>query len=183
MRPAPHRRATLIRETPEDERPRERLLAAGPGALSDVELVAVLLRSGYPGASALDLAEELLRDHGGGIAGLVGTSFPLLKRHGLGEAKASFLLAAVELARRLARTDLPKRRPMSRPEAVVKYLALRFTSRDQELMGALFIDVRNRLIGEREIYRGTINRPAAGAGRLDPPGASGRGRGDLPAGG
>lgn len=146
---------SLIRDLPEDERPRERLLAQGSEALSDAELLAVLLRTGTRGKSAVEMATELLVE-ADGLSGLVGTSFPEVRRPGLGEAKAATLLAGIELGRRLARAKLRERRPLSRPEDVVQYLALRYPLRGQEILGALFLDGRHRLLGERELYRGTL---------------------------
>jgi DNA repair protein RadC len=149
----------LIKEIPEDERPRERLVAMGSGALSDAELIAVLLRMGHEGTSALKLAAVLLREHGG-LWGLVGAQPATLKRRGLGNAKAAALLAAVEIGRRLAREQLPARHPLTRPAEVARYLVLQYQQRDQEVMGALFLDVRHRLIGDKEIFRGTLHRAA-----------------------
>jgi DNA repair protein RadC len=157
--------AGLIRELPEDERPRERLLAQGARALGDAELVAVLLRSGRPGASALDVARELLREVGG-VAGLAAVPPGSLRRRGLAGAKAAGLLAAVELGRRLARAEIAEREPLARPSAVASYLALRFALREQELLGALYLDVRNRLLAERELYRGTLSRAAVEPRRI-----------------
>ena len=149
--------ARLIRELPSDERPRERLLANGSGALADSELVAVLLRTGRAGTSALELGRELLREHGG-LQGLLGARPEALRRRGLGQAKAAALLAAVELGRRLARAQVPDREPLLHPSAVARYLLLRFGVPDQEVMGALYVDVRHRLLAEAEIFRGTLNR-------------------------
>ena len=149
----------MIRELPETERPRERLLARGSQALSEAELVAVLLRTGKPGTSARQMALELLRDLGG-LSGLLEANPLALRRFGLGPAKSASLLAAVEIGRRLAREEMPQRHPLTRPSEVVRYLALRYRVRDQEVMGALFLDARNRLIGEREVYRGTLQRAA-----------------------
>lgn len=149
----------LIRELPEDERPRERLLSAGAEALSDAELLGVLLRTGRRGASAVDLGRELLRTSGG-LGGLVGTGSSSLRRAGLGDAKAAGILAAIEIGRRLARGQLPEREPLGHPAAVARYLALRFSVPDQEVMGALFVDTRHRLLGESDVYRGTLNRAA-----------------------
>jgi DNA repair protein RadC len=152
--------AQLIRELPADERPRERLLAHGASTLSDGELVAVLLRTGRRGASALDVARELLATTGGlpGLAAVARRGH--LERRGLGPVKEATLIAAVELARRLARTDLPEREPLAHPAAAASYLALRYAGRDQEILGALYLDTRHRLIAERELYRGTLNRAA-----------------------
>jgi DNA repair protein RadC len=152
----PHR---TIREMPSRDRPRERLLREGGPALSDSELLAVMLRTGCTGLSALDLAQGLLIDSGG-LAGLVTLEARALRRRGLGAAKQASLLAAVELARRLARAELPERLGLGHPEAVARYLLLRYADRDQEVMGALFLDIRNRLLGEGELFRGTLGRAA-----------------------
>ncbi len=152
--------STSIRELSPAERPRERLLAHGSQTASDAELVAILLRTGRPGYSAVDVARELLSECGG-LVGLLGALPESLRRRGLGPAKASALLAAVEVGRRLAKARLPSRRPLDRPESVAEYLVLRYSRRDQEIMGALYLDTRQRLIGEREVYRGTLNRAAA----------------------
>jgi DNA repair protein RadC len=150
----------LIRELPPDERPRERLLAGGATALSDAELLALLLRTGSRGASSLSLARGVLAALGG-LDGLAATSIEGLKRKGVGSAKAATVVAALELGRRLARAAVPLDDPLSRPEAVARYLALRFDVRGQEVLGALFLDGRHRLLGESEIFRGTIDRAAA----------------------
>ncbi|HEV7516189.1 MAG TPA: DNA repair protein RadC [Thermoanaerobaculia bacterium] len=152
--PAPEH---LIRELPETERPRERLLDQGSGALSDAELIAVLLRTGKVGCSALQMARELLSETAG-LGGLLGLSAPALRRSGLGPAKVAALLAAIEIGRRLAREEIGERESIAGPRDVARYLALRYQVRDQEVMGALFLDSRKRLLGEREIYRGTLDR-------------------------
>ena len=143
----------------EEERPRERLLKNGAQVLSDAELLAVLLKNGRPGASVLDLARELLRESGG-LAGLTAGNALSLRRRGVGPVKLACLLAAVELACRLAQARIPDREPLNRPASIARYVALRYGARDQEVMGALFVDIRNRLLGEREMYRGTLNRAA-----------------------
>jgi DNA repair protein RadC len=147
----------LIRELPEGERPRERLLQHGGSSLSDSELLAVLLRTGRRGASALQMGMDVLRENGG-LAGLLTATPHSLRRNGLGPAKAAALLAAVELGRRLAREQLLDREPLSRPVDVARYLALRYQTCDQEVMGALFLDARSLLLGEREMFRGTLSR-------------------------
>lgn len=150
----------LIRELPESERPRERLLKQGSDALSDAELVAVLLRTGVKGVSAVQMATELLQETGG-LAGLVALTPQSLRRKGLGLAKAASLLAALQIASRLAREQLGERVPLTRPAEVARYLALRYWARDQEVMGALFLDSRSRLMGEKELFRGTLDRAVA----------------------
>lgn len=154
------RRAGTLRELDPDERPRERLLRHGGEVLADSELVAVVLGTGRRGHSAVDLARDVL-DECGGLVGLLGAGPQSLRCNGLGPAKAAALLAAVELGRRLARARLPRRHPLDRPSAVADYLALRYARGDQEVMGVLYLDTRQRLMGECEIFRGTLNRAAA----------------------
>ncbi|HEX2252107.1 MAG TPA: DNA repair protein RadC [Thermoanaerobaculia bacterium] len=147
----------LIRELPTKERPRERLLAEGTRALSDRELLAVLLRTGIAGLSALRLATDLLVERGG-LVGLLDTCPKDLERRGLGPAKAATLLAAVEIGRRLAYSRLADRIPLEHPAAVVRYVSLRYGGRHQEVVGALYLDARQRLLAERELFRGTLDR-------------------------
>ena len=149
-----------VRELPPSDRPRERLLTSGTVALTDTELVALLLRTGRQGRSVVQIASDLLRSCDG-LAGLLGLSPEALRSRGLGPAKIASLLAAVEIGRRLARARLPDRDPLGNADAVASYLGLRYTQRDQEVMGALYLDTRNRLIDELELYRGTLNRAAA----------------------
>lgn len=156
--------ATTLREVPSEERPRERLLAHGAGVLSDSELIAILLRTGHRGCSVLDLARDLLYDEGRGLGGLpalallVEHDLPSLRRKGLGDAKAATVLAAVELARRLAKAQLPERKPLGNVAAVARYLNLRYARLDQEAMGAIYLDVRSRIISEREHFVGGLDR-------------------------
>jgi DNA repair protein RadC len=149
----------LIRDLPRGERPRERLLESGGRSLSDTELLAVLLRTGKKGVSALQLARELLLESGG-LGGLLAATAHSLRRKGIGPAKAASLLAALEIGRRLAREQLLDSEPMSRPAEVARYLSIRYQASAQEVMGALFLDSRRRLLGERELFRGTRDRLA-----------------------
>jgi DNA repair protein RadC len=142
-----------------DEHPRHRLLHNGPESLSNAELLAVLFRTGRPGSSALDSANDVLRQIGG-LIGLVNADDSLQLIRGVGQGKASTLLAAIELGRRLAKVRFDGREMLNAPESVAEYLLLRYGRLDQEVMGALFLNSRNRLIAEREIYRGTLNRTA-----------------------
>lgn len=148
---------SLLKQIPEGERPRERLLSVGGHALTDSELLAVLLRTGCSGQSALEMGEELLGDCDG-LQGLLAAPRQTLKRRGLGDAKLATLLAALELGRRLARARMSERDLLDHPSAVASYLTLRYGSFDQEIMGALFLDIRNHLICDNEIYRGTLSR-------------------------
>lgn len=150
----------LMRELPEGERPRERLLKQGGDALSDAELIAVLLRTGMKGVSVMQMATELIQETGG-LSGLIALTQQALRRKGLGPAKAAALLAALEIASRIAREPLRERKLLTRPAEVAHYLALRYWSRDQEVMGALFLDSRSHLLSEKELFRGTLDRAIA----------------------
>lgn len=156
MKVIPYR---ALRELPSEERPRERLLRQGAAALADAELLAVLLRTGRPGCSALDMARQIL-DEVGHVDRLISLDERSLRRRGLGQAKAATLLAAIELGRRLARGRMIERDLVDRPETVARYLVLRYAVCDQEVMGALYLDSRQRLLGERELFRGTLDRAA-----------------------
>lgn len=96
----------------------------------------------------------------GGLSGLASVSGNLQRQPGIGPAKAATILAAVELARRLARGEVADRRLLDAPASVVGYLRLRYDRAEQEVMGGLFLDVRQRLIAERELFRGTLTRTA-----------------------
>lgn len=150
---------SVIQETPEHERPRERFEEYGSPALSDTELVALLLRNGDRSRGVIELARGVIRQCGG-LTGLLDARKEDLLRTGLGAARAYSILAAVEIGRRLAKRDLPEREPLARPGAVASYLTLRYRIRDQEVMGALYLDTRHRLIGEKELFRGTLSRAA-----------------------
>ncbi|HVT60828.1 MAG TPA: DNA repair protein RadC [Thermoanaerobaculia bacterium] len=128
-------------------------------ALSDCELVATLLSGGKVRESSLKRARALLAESGG-LSALPVASRDTLLYLGLSETQASALLVACELACRLAREQIPERKPLRRPAEVALYLSLRYQQRDQEVMGAVFLDLRHRMLGEREIFRGTLSRAA-----------------------
>ncbi len=128
-------------------------------ALADAELLDLVLAGGRVFGSSIRLARDLLGEWGG-LAALPGTSRATLRHRGLRDAQASALLAACELACRLARQRIPARRPLSRPEEVAHFLALRYRQRDQEVIGALYLDRRHGLLGESEIFRGTLHGAA-----------------------
>jgi DNA repair protein RadC len=108
-----------IREMPPEERPRQRLLRSGGESLADPEVLALILGNGCREVCSLELAREILRE-AGGLMGLVGIRCDALQRRGLGAAKAAPVLAALELARRLVRAEIPRRRPMSHPARVAR---------------------------------------------------------------
>ena len=148
-----------LKDLPPDARPREKLLARGPGALGDAELLALLLRTGLAGKSVLQLAQELL-DEFGGIAGLLHASADDLKRiKGLGgSAKRAELVAVLELARRALAQQLKDRPLFESPAAVKDYLRLQLAPRTHEVFAALFLDVQHRLIALEELFRGTLTQ-------------------------
>jgi DNA repair protein RadC len=127
--------------------------------LPDAELLGLLLAGGRTQADAIRQASHLL-DNLGGLAALPTAPRPMLRHHGLRDTHASALLAACELACRLARHSIPDRHCLNRPIEVARFLALRYQQRDQEVMGALFLDVRHHLLADQEIFRGTIHRAA-----------------------
>jgi DNA repair protein RadC len=148
----------LLKDLPEDARPREKLLARGPGALSDAELLALLLRSGLPGKNALQMGQELV-DTFGGVAGLLHTSASDLQRiKGLGPAKRAELVAVLELARRALAQQLQDKPLFSTPQAVRDYLQLQLGSRPHEIFAVLFLDSQHRLIALEELFRGTLTQ-------------------------
>jgi len=144
-----------ITDWPEGERPREKLLERGPDSLSDSELLAIFLRTGIPGKSAVDLARELLAGFGG-LAGLMGADerrFCEVK--GLGRAKYAQLMAVLELSRRYLQTRIAEQDVLTSPEATRDYLKL--YRLPYEVFACLFLDNRHRVIRYEELFRGTID--------------------------
>ncbi len=149
----------ILKDLPPDARPREKLLARGPAALGDAELLALLLRTGMAGKNVLTLAQELL-DEFGGIAGLLNTSADDLKRiKGLGgPAKRAELVAVLELARRALAQQLKQRAVFDSPHAVKDYLQLQLAARAHEVFAVLFLDAQHRLLAMEELFRGTLTQ-------------------------
>jgi DNA repair protein RadC len=162
-----------LKDLPPDARPREKLLARGPAALSDAELLAILLRTGIAGKGVLQMAEELLqlKNHSssrttdgvqggfGGISGLLNATADDLKRvKGLGPAKRAEIVAVLELARRALAQRLQERTVFAEPNAVKDYLQLHLASRAHEVFGVLFLDSQNRLLALEELFRGTLTQ-------------------------
>jgi DNA repair protein RadC len=148
-----------MKHLPADTRPREKLLARGAGALSDTELLALLLRTGTKSRGVLQMADEVLQTFGG-IAGLLHTGAEDLKRiNGLGgTAKRAGLVAVLELARRALAQQLKAREVFSSPGAVKQYLQLHLAGREHEIFAVLFLDAQNRLIAMEELFRGTLTQ-------------------------
>jgi DNA repair protein RadC len=146
-----------ISEWPLDERPREKLLAKGAAALSDGELVAVLLRSGVRGKSAVDLARDLLTQYGG-VTHMLEAGAELEAIRGLGPAKRAQFAAAIELARRSLQEKLKENAALTSPGAVRDYLRLRLASRKEEAFVCIWLDAQHRAIGIEEPFRGTLTQ-------------------------
>jgi DNA repair protein RadC len=152
VQPAPG--ARRVRDLPPEERPRERMARLGPAALSNRELIALLVGSGSARASALDLAEELL---GSGLRGLAGRSVAELRgSRGVGSATASRVLAALELGARLASEGRGAAPSFRTPEDSARYLLPRYGSRPVETFGLLALDVRHRLKREAIVSVGCL---------------------------
>ena len=148
-----------IRDWPEAERPRERLARQGAAALSDAELLAIFLRVGLPGKSAVDLARELLDSFDGNLASLAHASTKELARlRGIGPAKAAQLAAALELARRALASPMKLKDALASPEAVRDWLRLSLGQTPHEVFMALWLDAQNRLISSEELFRGTLTQ-------------------------
>lgn len=146
-----------IKDLPADARPREKLLARGPQALSDVELLAILLRTGMAGKNVFQLSEELLGPDG--IAGLLNATVQSLQGvKGLGPAKQAELLAVFEMARRALSQRLKEREAFHTPGAVKQYLQLQLAHKNHEVFAVLFLDHQNRMLAMEELFRGTLSQ-------------------------
>ncbi len=147
-----------LKDLPADCRPREKLLARGAAALSDSELLALLLRSGTAGKGVLQLAQELL-DRFGGLAGLLHTGAEALRQiKGLGPAKRAEVVAVLELARRALLQPLQTRAVLESPQAVRQALQLQLGSLAYEVFAVMFLDSQHRLICIEEMFRGTLSQ-------------------------
>lgn len=147
-----------FKDLPAQARPREKLLARGPGALSDAELLALLLRSGIRGKNVLQLAEELAQCFGG-LAGLLQASAQELGRiKGLGPAKRAEIVAVLELARRAMAEQLQVRPLFENPAAVRQYLQLQLGGHAREVFAVMFLDSQHRLIALEEMFKGTLSQ-------------------------
>ena len=145
-----------IKDWPEGQRPRERLISEGAAALSDPELLALLLRVGVKGRSAVELGRDLLQEFGS-IGGLFSASLMQFSAvHGMGPAKYAELQAVMELAQRAIGEQLQAGHLLSSPEAVRQYLRINMGRQQHESFVVLFLDVKNRLLTMKEMFRGTL---------------------------
>ncbi len=148
----------MVRELPPQARPREKLLARGPQALADAELLALLLRTGLAGQPVLQFAQALL-DRWGGLSGLLqATPAQLASVKGLGPAKRAELLAVTEMVRRALGERLRERPVLDAPAAVMDVLRLHLADRVHEVFAVLFLDSQHRLIALEELFRGTLDQ-------------------------
>ena len=147
-----------ITDWPENERPREKLLDKGAAALSDAELLAIFLRVGIPGKSAVDLARELLQHYGSIIRLFAAPVRDFAARPGMGKAKYAQLQAVMELARRALGESVQQGVRMDAPQEVADWLRLNLGARRQEVFCLLLLDARHRLIRMEEVSRGTLDQ-------------------------
>jgi DNA repair protein RadC len=147
-----------VKDLPAELRPREKLLARGPAALADAELLALLLRTGIKGQGVLQLAQALL-DRFGGLSGLLeADTAELGSVKGLGPAKRAELAAVLEIARRSLAARLQQTPVFDSPQAVKDYLQLQLASKPHEVFAVLFLDTQHRLLAFEELFRGTLNQ-------------------------
>lgn len=146
-----------ITDWPEQERPREKLLHQGAAALSDAELLAIFLRTGVPGKTAVDLARDLLQGFCG-LRGLLGArQDQFCQQPGLGPAKYAQLQAVLEMGKRHLHATLVRDEALTDPAATQHYLSARLRDYAFEVFACLFLDNRHRVIHFKELFRGTIN--------------------------
>jgi DNA repair protein RadC len=145
-----------IRDWPEGERPREKLLQHGPGQLSDAELLGLLLGSGVRGCSAIELARSLICDFGS-LRELLSAERGRWKRKGIGPARYAAVQAAIELARRHFREALRVGCTLTEPQATRRFLLAQLRDRPYEVFCCLYLDNRHRLIAFEELFRGTVD--------------------------
>jgi DNA repair protein RadC len=146
-----------IRDWPETERPREKLLHRGAGVLSDAELLAIFLGSGLRGSDAVGSARRLLGDHGPLRVLLERPPEALLRLPGIGPARACALIAALELGSRFLAAGLERGEALTDPQAAGRYFAQRLRGLPHEVFAALFLDTRHRALAFEELFRGTVD--------------------------
>jgi DNA repair protein RadC len=145
-----------IRDWPAAERPREKLIELGAEALSDAELLAIFLRVGVVGKSAVDLARDLLTQFGSLNGIFAATEHELSQVHGIGASKYVQLQAIFEMSRRALSEQLQARDVLNSPQAVRDYLVLKLGSLTKEVFLVLFLDTQNRLVTTEEMFSGSL---------------------------
>lgn len=147
-----------ITDWPEGERPREKLSLRGAAALSDAELLAIFLRTGVVGKSAVDLARDLLARFGSLTRLFAAGEKEFCDIHGMGQAKYVQLQAVLEMARRALQEEMRSGDALNSPRAVREYLQLVLRGRQQEVFVALFLDAQHRVIVTEELFQGTLTQ-------------------------
>jgi DNA repair protein RadC len=147
-----------ITDWPADERPREKLLAHGVAALSDAELLAIFLRMGVTGMSAVDLARELLRRFGSLTAIFAASQEELTQVRGMGTSKFVQLQAIFEMSQRALREEMQQRDVLTSPAAVRDYLRIKLGALKREVFMVLLLDAQNRVIASEELFAGTLTQ-------------------------
>jgi DNA repair protein RadC len=147
-----------ITDWPAGERPREKLLERGAASLSDAELLAIFLRTGVVGKSAVDLARELLSYFGNLTRLFAACEKDFCDIHGMGQAKYVQLQAVLEMSRRALQEEMQSGDPLNSPRAVRDYLQLLLRTRQQEVFVALFLDAQHRVIASEELFQGTLTQ-------------------------
>jgi DNA repair protein RadC len=148
------------------ERPRERLAKMGAGVLSTAELLAILLRVGVEGENAIQVGQRLLSDFNG-LAGLQKATFTEIKaQHGIGEAKAAVIKAAIDLGRRLASQTTKDRPIVHSPEDAADLVQYEMSALDQEQLRVITLNTRNHVLGVKTIYQGSLNSSQVRVGEL-----------------
>ncbi|MFT6916800.1 MAG: DNA repair protein RadC [Motiliproteus sp.] len=149
-----------IPDWPEQDRPREKLLSQGPGALSDAELLAIFLRTGVPGKSAVDLARGLVKQFGGLRQLLAASQAQFCVGEGLGPAKFAQLQAVLEMGRRHQAEELSRQDCFTSPAETGRFLCSRLRDRDREVFAILLLDNQHRLLAYKELFEGTLDSAA-----------------------
>ncbi len=145
-----------ISDWPASERPRDRLLQSGASSLSDAELLAIFLRTGVKGKSAVDLARELLNEFGGLRQLLCADVSSFCQAKGLGQAKYVQLQACLEMSRRFLQESLDREGPLTNPDDAKQFLLLQMRDYSKEVFACLYLDTKNRVIQFEQLFTGTL---------------------------
>jgi DNA repair protein RadC len=165
----PSKPTSRIADLPADERPRERLRRLGPQALSIPELLAILLRVGVEGESAVQVGQRLLKKYKN-LAGLHRAPFEeLCNQRGIGAAKAAQIKAAIELGRLMARQPAEERITINSPTDAAALVAYEMSAQEQEILSVILLDTRNQVIDIVEVYKGSVNSSQVHVGELFKP--------------
>ncbi|MEK6735028.1 MAG: DNA repair protein RadC [Pseudomonadota bacterium] len=147
-----------IPDWPAPERPREKLLQKGATALSDTELLAIFLRTGITGKSAVDLARDLLKHYGSLTKLFAANQDSFCQLHGMGSAKYAQLQAVMEMSRRALAEELENKNAMNSPRLVRDFLRLSLANKEHEVFIGIFLDAQNHVITSEELFSGTLTQ-------------------------